>query len=77
MNECEESFCRNVLKTSQVLSYICGMVLSKYLKSLLIFFIKPKPVCIFNVNVMIFLASFDACLLGIQKGQDINYKEKV
>ena len=26
---------------------------------------------------MICLASFDACLLGIQKGQDINNKEKV
>ena len=40
-------------------------------------FYKTKASLYFNVKVMICLASFDACLLGIQKGQDINNKEKV
>ena len=40
-------------------------------------FYKTKASLYFNVKAMICLASFDACLLGIQKGQDIINKEKV
>ena len=72
-------FCTNVhsltLKTSQVLFCICRMVLSKFEEFVDIFY-KTKASLYFNVKVMTCLASFDACLLGIQKGQDIN-NEKV
>ena len=40
-------------------------------------FYKTKASLYFNVKVLICLASFDACLLGIKKGQNINNKEKV
>ena len=40
-------------------------------------FYKTKASLYFNVKVMICLALFDACLLGIQKGRDINNEEKV
>ena len=72
----QRKFCTNVhsltLKTNQI-RIKCFQIFEEFVD----IFYKTKASLYFNVKVMVCLVSFDACLLGIQKGQDINNKEKV
>ena len=80
MKACEESFAQAYILSRYKLVKCCFAYVEwcfQIFEEFVDIFYKTKASLYFNVKVMICLASFDACVLGIQKGQDINNKEKV